>query len=62
MTARELLIASRKTIAVAKAPDKRVLTESQYKALLNLFNECNDDFWQLPQATLDAFYDRLYRK
>ena len=38
------------------------MTEAQYSALLALFNECNDDFWHLPQATLDKFFSRLYAK
>lgn len=42
--------------------DRKVLTDSQYRALLDLFNECNEDFWLLSQSTLDAFFDRLYAK
>lgn len=38
------------------------MTDAQYNALLALFNECNDDFWHLPQATLDKFFNRLYAK
>lgn len=38
------------------------LTDSQYNVLLALFNECNEDFWTLPQSTHKAFFDRLYAK
>lgn len=39
---------------------KIILTDAQYKALLDLFNECNDDFWLISEATKEAFFDRLY--
>ena len=38
------------------------MTDTQYKVLLALYNECNDDFWHLPQTTLDKFFNRLYAK
>lgn len=38
------------------------MTTAQYQALLAMFHECNDDFWTLPQQTLDAFFDKLYSK
>ena len=38
------------------------MTEAQYNALLALFHECNEEFWRLPQATLDEFFNRLYAK
>ena len=38
------------------------MTDQRYKALTNLFNEATEDFWALPQATIDAFFDRLYAK
>jgi hypothetical protein len=46
-------------VKVLVAP-KKVLTDTQYKVLLDLFNECNEDFHHLPADTLSAFYDRLY--
>lgn len=42
--------------------DRKLLPEVQYQALLALFNECNEDFWVLPQATQSLFFDRLYAK
>lgn len=42
--------------------DIKPLSNAQYQALLALFNECNEDFWCLPPATLTAFFDRLYAK
>lgn len=40
----------------------KVLTDSQYRALLDLFNECSEDFWLISQETRDAFFDRLFSK
>jgi hypothetical protein len=36
------------------------LTDKQYQALLDLFNECNAAFMALPAVWKCAFYDRLY--
>lgn len=38
-----------------------MLTDSQYKVLLALFNECNEDFWLISQEKQDAFFTRLYQ-
>lgn len=43
------------------APPKKI-NQAQYDALLNLFNECNEDFWTLGIATRTAFFDRLYNR
>lgn len=37
-----------------------VLTQKQYQALLDLFNECNEDFWLISEETKQAFFNRLY--
>jgi hypothetical protein len=36
------------------------LTDSQYTALLALFNECNEDFWLISRESQVAFFNRLY--
>lgn len=36
------------------------LTEAQYQAMLNLFNEFNAAFNALPVEIKSAYYDRLY--
>ncbi len=38
------------------------MSNVQYMVYLSLFNECNDDFWHLPDATKEAFFDRLYSR
>ena len=38
---------------------KIVLTNKQYQILLDLFNECNEEFHNLSEEIRDAFYDRL---
>lgn len=38
----------------------KTLSNTQYNVLLNLFNECNEDFWLISQESRDAFFDRLY--
>lgn len=38
------------------------MSDAQYKVYLALFNECNEDFWNLPDKTREAFYYRLYAK
>lgn len=38
------------------------MSDTQYAVYLLLFNECNDDFWHLPDKTKDAFFDRLYSR
>lgn len=36
------------------------MTVTQYKIYVQLFNGCNDEFWQLPAATLKEFFDVMY--
>jgi hypothetical protein len=36
------------------------LTDSQYRSVTALFNECNHDFWLISETTRNAFFDRLY--
>lgn len=38
----------------------KALSNVQYNTLLQLFNECNEDFWLISQESRDAFFDRLY--
>lgn len=37
-----------------------MLTDSQYRALLDMFNQCNEDFWLISEKTRDMFFNRLY--
>lgn len=36
------------------------MTQTQYQAMLALFNEFSEDFWLLPSDSLDAFFDILH--
>jgi hypothetical protein len=36
------------------------MTITQYKIYVQLFNECNDVFWQLPADTIKDFFILLY--
>jgi len=38
------------------------MTDTQYRVLLDLFNEWNEAFHSLAPHVKDAFYDRLYAK
>jgi hypothetical protein len=38
------------------------MTDRQYQVLLDLYNECNEDFWHLPASTREAFFNRLFSK
>ena len=40
--------------------NKRVLSDGQYRALSDLYNECNEDFYSLSNRTQQAFFDRLF--
>ena len=40
--------------------DKIILTNKQYQVLLDLFNECNEEFYNLSEEIINAFYDRLF--
>jgi hypothetical protein len=37
-----------------------MLSDSQYRALLDMYNECTDDFWLISQETRDKFFTRLF--
>jgi hypothetical protein len=36
------------------------MSDKQYAILLDLFNECNAEFWLISQSTRDMFFARLY--
>lgn len=38
------------------------LDDIQYKILLDLFNEFNEDFWKINPKLIEAFFNRLYAK
>lgn len=38
-----------------------ILDDTQYKALTELFHNCNEAFHMLPRCWKDAFYSRLYQ-
>ena len=38
------------------------LTDTQYKAMLDLYNNFNEAFKALPTYIQEAFYARLYKK
>ena len=38
------------------------MSDTQYRVLMDLFNEYNEAFVALPQHIKGAFYDRLYAK
>lgn len=40
--------------------NKVILTDTQYKVLTDLFNECHEEFWRISEEKKQAFFTRLY--
>lgn len=38
------------------------MSHRRYKVLLDLYNECNEDFWLISQESRDLFFDILFNR